>query len=1327
MTRVTERLNPFPGLRAFEFGEEHLFFGREDRIDELLDRLHKHRFVAVVGSAGSGKSSLVRAGLLPALYSGFLPNMNSNWRVADVRPGGSPIHCLAAALAGSLIAQQGGQEETSGNLLQERMLGLESTLRRGRLGLVEAVRQCQLSTHENLIVVVDGLEAWIDCDAWSDSSQLGGERSEDETAAFVKLLLTAIEQGQQPIYVVMTLRSDFVGDCARFDGLPEVINSSQYLLPRLTREQLRSAIEGPIGVVGGRIAPHLVQRMLNDMGDSLEALPVMQHGLMRTWDYWLGHHDSNEPVDLRHYEAVGGLAAALTNHADRIYAQLTSQQQAIAQRMFQLLTQHRSDGRDMSRAATLQDIARVAQVSQDEVRGVVNRFRGRHNSFLMPPQPDPLLSSTVLSISHSSLMRVWPRLKEWIWQEEEAAREYKHLVELASRYWSGEAKLLQDPDLTVALRWQHQWKPNSAWASRYDSSYGDTIHFLELSRKARERESALRKSAAAAREDLRKRRFGQVVGTATAMAAIAVAALLGIVLTGFHLSNVNRARQQATNAEIDARLSASKSFQQAGQELAGAVEALTAGRQLQDSSDDPEPYLAMRVAAQLRETVDGGGEFSRLEAQSGPIYSASFSPDGQTLVSTGEDAEIVVWSFGGEALSTLHGREELSSSVSFHPDGMAIAAASADGTIDIWNLHGEVLATFQGHEGAIRDVSFSPDGKLLASAGDDATVRVWHLDGDSLVTLRGHEGVVKGIAFNPNGNTIASAGADSTVRLWNLEGKELAVLQGHNAAINALSFSPDGRTLASASADGTIKVWTVDGEEIAVLQGHDGAVNGVRFAPDGQTVASTGTDGTVMLWHAPDGMHIATLRGHEGTVFSANFSPDGHLLASAGEDGTVRVWNFEVEDLLARGCEQIAADLEAFSGTDLGRQAVCDSELIATRSSNGAVENKMAADGNSNSRSEPNELSASTNTDFVESEPSDSERIESDSESQLDGEGATATEPVDAESSEEDSGEPEAIATAPAADEEELSEPSSSDGESSQLDNSSQAIAAAEADTVQPATTPSIPQGRVTWPDGLRLLSAPAGSNVGGIRFNEIVEILDTSGDGQWQRVRRESNGQEGWVKAGNLALLPAVEEPDAPESVATGGDSTADSSEHVDSGETASSGETTHSSENADSGEVVAASSPAGDRGRVTWPSGLAIRPVPQDGVRQIDGIRFNEVVTILENSEDGRWQRVRRDATGTEGWVKAGNIAALTTSPNSPAASTPSTSASYRGRVTWRRGLAIRVEPRDGAAQIDGIPFSEVVTILSTSSDGRWRRVRRDSTGTEGWVKAGNIAPIR
>ncbi|MGA2648705.1 MAG: ATP-binding protein, partial [Candidatus Sulfotelmatobacter sp.] len=273
--QIPALFNPFPGLRPFEPDEDHLFFGREKEIDELLRRLRSGRFLSVVGTSGSGKSSLVRSGLIPALQSGFMVKAGSSWRVAVVRPGTDPIGNLARSLNTSDVLG------TSGDLSNGSQILVEVTLRRSTVGLVEALRQAQIPRDDNLLVVVDQFEELFRFRHGCQNQNL-----KDEAVAFVKLLLEATQQDKLPIYVVLTMRSDFIGDCMEYPGLPEAVNAGMYLVPRMTRQELRSAITGPVAVGGGQIASRLVLRLLNDIGDNQDQLPVLQHALMRTWDYW---------------------------------------------------------------------------------------------------------------------------------------------------------------------------------------------------------------------------------------------------------------------------------------------------------------------------------------------------------------------------------------------------------------------------------------------------------------------------------------------------------------------------------------------------------------------------------------------------------------------------------------------------------------------------------------------------------------------------------------------------------------------------------------------------------------------------------------------------------------------------------------------------------------------------------------------------------------------------------------------------------------------------------------------------------------------------------
>lgn len=495
--------NPFPGLRPFEADEEHLFFGRDGQSDELLRRLRRSRFLAVLGTSGSGKSSLVRAGLLPALYGGIMTQAGSAWRVALFRPGHDPIGNLAWSLNGPEVF---GDGEDDGDL--QRTI-TEATLRRSALGLVETTRQARMPANENLLVVVDQFEEIF---RFKRTSRKEG--SEDEAAAFVKLLLEAKRQTDVPIYIVITMRSDFLGDCSQFRDLPEAINDGQYLIPRMTRDQRREAITGPIAVGGGEMSPRLVNRLLNDVGDNPDQLPILQHALMRTWDFWTNHRRDGEPIDLHDYEAVGTMADALSRHADEAYNELPGEaSRRVAEKLFKSLTEKGSDNREIRRPTRVKEICAVAEVSEREVIAVIERFRLPGRSFLMPPTNVELGAESLIDISHESLIRGWERLRKWVDEEARSAQIYRRLAETAALHKEGNAGLWHDPDLALALNWREKNKPNTVWAQHYNPNFDEAMGFLVASKAAREAEIAA-KEQQRRREIRRTRLFSMVLSVA---------------------------------------------------------------------------------------------------------------------------------------------------------------------------------------------------------------------------------------------------------------------------------------------------------------------------------------------------------------------------------------------------------------------------------------------------------------------------------------------------------------------------------------------------------------------------------------------------------------------------------------------------------------------------------------------------------------------------------------------------------------------------------------------------------------------------------------------
>ena len=470
--------HPFPGLRPFEIEEGDLFFGREGQSEKLLKLLGQNRMIAVVGVSGSGKSSLVLAGLLPYLAGGFLTGAGTRWRSTTMRPGADPIGNLARALNRPEIL---GKAATGPAEDADDAMRLEVRLRRSGLGLVEATRLARLPAGENLLVVVDQFEELF--------RFAGAVERSDDAAAFVKLLLEAAGQSELPIYIVLTLRSDFIGDSARFRDLPEAVTNSLFLIPRMTRDQRRAVIEEPVRVGEAEISRRLVNRLLNEAGDSPDQLPILQHALMRTWDHWVARGRSG-PVDIEDYSAIGGMENALSQHAEEAFGELDAARQGVAQRLFKSLTEKGADNREGRRPTKVAAMAEAAQASVADVTSIIEVFRRPGRSFLTPPARQPMGADSTIDISHESLIRGWTRLRGWVDEEAESATAYRRLADTAALHGQGKAGLWDDPDLAVALAWRARENPTAAWAQRHHPGFDAAMRFLDASQRKHDQTQA---------------------------------------------------------------------------------------------------------------------------------------------------------------------------------------------------------------------------------------------------------------------------------------------------------------------------------------------------------------------------------------------------------------------------------------------------------------------------------------------------------------------------------------------------------------------------------------------------------------------------------------------------------------------------------------------------------------------------------------------------------------------------------------------------------------------------------------------------------------------
>ena len=574
---------PFPGLRAFDVDEALLFYGRERHVIDLLDRLGDSRFVAVTGTSGSGKSSLVRAGLRPALQRGYLIDATTRWRFAVMRPGGAPIEALAHALVDALADSLHGQVFES----------IVRTLRTSSAGLCDVVDRAALPPGESLLVVADQFEELFRYDM--------PREQQGSAALFVSLLLDATEQRRVPIYVVMTMRSEFLGRCAEFAGLTEACNRSQYLVPRLTRDERQEAIVRPLRLFDTTPAPALVQQVLNDAGDDPDLLPVLQHVMLRTWREWQrrgaagagasagvavppGTGDGR--IDQSHYAAVGGIERALDLHGDEILSQLDPAGVQLTDRLFRSLTvvQNGVALRRPRRLRELYDVVgATTEPAQAAVRSIIQRFVERSSSFLTLSTPD-LAPDTVVDITHESLIRKWRRLDHWVREEARSADWLNDLLRDVARRRDGDGSLWQDPELASVLRRRSDEQWTEAWANQYrrpaDPAFAEVSRFLDDSSRAQ--------SAAA--------RSKQWQTAVRAMLAIAVV----LILVGLY-------RLVVTQREV-ARLAAeTKRVTEANQQASAQLEQLESERErLRQAAASPTATAEDKARLQdLQQQIEG--------------------------------------------------------------------------------------------------------------------------------------------------------------------------------------------------------------------------------------------------------------------------------------------------------------------------------------------------------------------------------------------------------------------------------------------------------------------------------------------------------------------------------------------------------------------------------------------------------------------------------------------------------------------------------------------------------------------------------------------------
>ncbi|MBD1858012.1 MULTISPECIES: caspase family protein [Leptolyngbya] len=896
-----DTISPYRGLEPFGKEQARFFFGREQVVEKIWQELDQKHFVAVVGASGSGKSSVVRAGLIPWVEK-------NGWQVLAplLRPGIAPLSKLITVFEPYFQGIRQTQK-------------LEHLIYREQQGLVKLAADLPIPEHglNRYLVIVDQFE------------EIFTQSTLEERTRFINLLTEVSDCPGSNIAIIITIRADFVEECLRYLTLTQIINQQGIFMPPLEGADLERAIVKPAELQGYTLESGLLGRIIVDAGQEQGILPLLQFTL---WELWKERNRNTRQLELEQYRQIGGLTGALNKRAETFYQDCNEFEKAWLQKICLRLVRTGKQQKDARCRQSLRQLLNLGQTERDRetILDLIEEMT-RRRLFIRGAEG----IEDWVDLAHEALIEGWATFAQWCEYDRDWRRTKDRLYERYQEWQENDEDSLSLIPKSMMLELEVKQKK-----LELDVQDSEIKRFFQESYEHH-------KKADLAIDQQRLHNAKQAQQALQSNKPISgLIKTLELIDESLKLQPLTQDLPSIFQDTLRQSMEISRE-QNRFDHPTGMVKCVAI-------SPDAR-WIVSGAKDNTLKLWDLEGTCHRVfRGHESTVWAVAFTPDGKHIVSGSEDATVRLWNLDGQLIGQPWiGHQDCIRSVTVAPNGEWIASASKDKTVRLWNLDGTLYSPpFIGHEDWVLSVAASPNSDWVVSGSADGTIRRWTIDGKPYgEPFHGHTRWVRSVAVSPSGTFIVSGSEDNTIRLWNLDGSPKGdPFEGHRERVLSVAIAPNDQFIASGSADCTIRLWDLQGHGIGeVFAGHQDWVRSVRVAPNGCFIASASRDKTVRLWDLQGNLMSRVIQPDQGRILSVAFSPDGCSIASGGESTRVQQWNVQTHNLI-RSFEGHTSWIRSIKFTPDGKYIVSGSADTTLRLWNAQADSsteavKVSSDG----------------------------------------------------------------------------------------------------------------------------------------------------------------------------------------------------------------------------------------------------------------------------------------------------------------------------------------------------------------------------------------------